>query len=113
MDKKVHNKLIRDKIPAIIRADNATPTIRTLSEDEYRRELLKKLVEESTELLESDGSLDERADVAEVLRAIDALLGYTAWAVESARADKADARGGFDQKLFLEKVTWEKRSSED
>ncbi len=99
---KVHKKLVRDKIPEIIKASNAVAMTRLLSDDEYRKELLKKLVEEANELLESDGSLDERADVAEVLRAIDTLFGYGTDVVEQARAKKAQERGGFDKRIFLE-----------
>ena len=105
MGEKIHNKLVRDKIPDIIQADGGEPVVRILPEDEYRQELLKKLVEEATELLESNGSLDERADVAEVLRAIDELLDFKASDVEQAREQRVDKRGGFKLRIFLEKVT--------
>ncbi len=101
----IYNKLVRDKIPAIIVADNAQPVQRTLTDDtEYLQALLEKLIEESKELLESKGSLEERADIAEVLRAIDALLGYDSQVVEVARNDKAQKRGGFSSRVFLDKV---------
>ncbi len=107
MKKVVHKKLVRDKIPQIIRADNAEPVIRTLSTVEYRRALLEKLVEEATELRDSDGDIDERADVAEVLKSIDVLWGYTSAEVEQSRQLKANRRGGFANKVFLEEVVLE------
>ncbi|MDB5163275.1 MAG: phosphoribosyl-ATP pyrophosphohydrolase [Candidatus Saccharibacteria bacterium] len=101
----IYNKLVRDNIPAIISNDNATPTQRILTnDDDYRKALLEKLVEEAKELLDSDGSLDERADIAEVLKAIDELLGYEATTIESARVDKANKRGSFSSRIYLEKV---------
>lgn len=104
MGEVVHNKLVRDKIPDIIRADHAEPVFRTLNDDEYRRMLLEKLVEEAIELRDSDGDLGERADVAEVLRSLDAVLGYSPGIIELARDEKAQERGGFDGRIFLEKV---------
>jgi len=104
MGEIVYNKLVRDNIPQIITDDNQTPVTRVLGDDEYRVKLLEKLVEEANELLEADGDMGERADIAEVLKALDTHLGYTDDEVESARAAKAEKRGGFEQKIFLEKA---------
>jgi predicted house-cleaning noncanonical NTP pyrophosphatase (MazG superfamily) len=38
---KKFEKLVRDKIPEIIRADGKIPVCRNLDNDEYRKELLK------------------------------------------------------------------------
>ena len=51
--------------------------MRTLDADEYLCELDRKLAEEVEEYLES-GSLEELADVSEVLAAILRARGYTA-----------------------------------
>lgn len=99
-----HQKLVRDKIISIIEADGERPFTRVLDDAEYRRRLLEKLVEEAKELLDSDGDLNERADVAEVLMALDASLGFDTEAVERARLEKFQKRGGFEQKIFLEMV---------
>ena len=99
-----YEKLVRDKIPQIIEQDNQTPVTRVLGDEEFRQALLEKLVEEAQELLDSKGDIGERADVAEVLRAFDALCGDTEEVVEAARSAKAEKRGGFDQKIYLEKA---------
>ncbi len=99
-----YQKLVRDKIPEIILADGQTPETRILSDEEYRTRLLEKLVEEAKELLESNGDMGERADVAEVLKALDTSLNFSAEDIEDARSHKAEKRGGFEQKIFLEKV---------
>lgn len=104
MGEVVHNKLIRDKVPEIIRTHGATAVTRVLTEEEYRRALLDKLIEEATELRDDNGSLGERVDVEEVLRAIDHTFGYDAETIEATRADKAAARGGFEQRIYLEKT---------
>lgn len=104
MGKIIYQKLVRDKIPAVIKQDNQQPVVRTLDNKEFRTRLLEKLIEEAQEFLESDGAISERADIAEVLKALDAVLGYTDDSIEQARADKAEKRGGFEQKIFLEKA---------
>lgn len=98
----VHNKLVRDKIPQIISTAGATPHTRILNEDEYRQELLRKLIEEAKELLESNDSIDERADVEEVLRTIDITFGYDAQEISQVRTAKASERGGFEKHIYLE-----------
>lgn len=104
MSEIIHNKLVRDKIPAIITENGDKPTWHSLSDKEYLTALLDKLIEEAQELRESNGSLEERADVAEVLRQIDASLNFTEKTVERARIEKAKKRGGFSLGIFLDKV---------
>ncbi len=68
-----YNKLIRDKIPQIIKKDNAVPKIGYLSDKLFFRELKKKLVEESSELQEVKSKkelINEMADVLEVIQSI-------------------------------------------
>ena len=69
-------KLVRDKIPQIIIADGRTPIVRTLSDEEYLSELDRKLNEEVAEY-QADKSLEEMADVLEVLLAICEARGHS------------------------------------
>ncbi|MBR4081768.1 MAG: nucleoside triphosphate pyrophosphohydrolase [Clostridia bacterium] len=100
---KTHNKLVRDLIPAIIQRSGKTAVTRILSSEEYITALHRKLDEEAAELHES-GSLEEMADVLEVLLAICAAAGHTREELESVRAAKAAERGGFRERIFLEEV---------
>ena len=43
---KVYNKLVRDNIPEVIMNDGEYPVIRVLSDEEYKKELERKLLEE-------------------------------------------------------------------
>lgn len=63
---KVYNKLVRDKIPEIIKADGKECKTHILSKDEYIAALETKLNEEVAEYQE-DKNLEEMADVLEVL----------------------------------------------
>lgn len=100
---KIHNKLVRDKIPSIIKQDNREPITRILSDDEYIEELNKKIQEEMKEYLE-DNSVEELADLVEVIYGI---LDYKKVPVEefeNIRLKKVEKRGAFKNRIFLEKV---------
>lgn len=97
-------KLVRDKIPEIIRANGNESVTRVLSSGERLEALLHKLVEEALEMQETP-TLEERADVQEVLRAIDRELGWgQGHDVAVARQQKFDEQGGFFEGIFLERI---------
>ena len=100
---KVYNKLVRDKIPEIIEEDGKKCKVRILSDEEYIAALEAKLNEEVAEY-QTDKNLEEMADVLEVLQAICIARGYSLEKLEELRAKKADERGGFAEKIFLEYV---------
>lgn len=100
---RVYNKLVRDKIPEIIEADGKLCKIRVLPNDEYIAALELKLNEEVAEY-QVDKSLEEMADVLEVLYAICVARGYSLDELEKMRIMKAQKRGGFNEKVFLEYV---------
>ncbi len=96
----VFDKLVRDKIPEIIRRNNAIPTTRFVADDEYREYLGLKLTEEVNEFLEENDT-KELADVLEVVRAICDAYGVPFETVEQWRAEKYERRGGFSDGVIL------------
>ena len=98
-----HNKLVRDKIPEIIEKSGKTAHYRVLENEEYLAELDRKLNEECAEY-QADKSIEEMADVLEVLYAITEARGYAVEELERVRAAKAEKRGGFADRIFIEKV---------
>lgn len=100
---KTHNKLVRDKIPEIIQNAGKICVTHIMSDDEYIASLDMKLQEEVTEYLQ-DKNLEEMADVLEVLQAICIARGYTLEELEKMRTKKADERGGFEKRIYLEYV---------
>lgn len=94
-------KLVRDKIPQIIIADGRTPIVRTLSDEEYLSELDRKLNEEVAEY-QADKSLEEMADVLEVLLAICEARGHSVDEIMEVRDKKREKRGGFRDKVYWE-----------
>jgi predicted house-cleaning noncanonical NTP pyrophosphatase (MazG superfamily) len=102
-----YGKLVRDRIPEIIRAAGHVPHVRTLPADQRWDALLAKLAEESAELGDATNTqelLTELADVLEVVMGL-AAAAELAWSeVESTRDARRRERGGFDQGLWLETV---------
>lgn len=98
-----YNKLVRDQIPSIIESDSKECELKTVTGKEKLDYLLKKLGEESLELSESK-SVEELADVQEVINAIAKELGISLEELEQVRQAKAAKRGGFDKGVVLLKV---------
>ena len=100
---KVYNKLVRDKIPDIILKDNELPVTRILDDEEFIKELNKKLQEEVNEYLEGE-NVEEMVDILEVIRAILEYKMVSYEEIEDKRKKKAQKRGAFKNKIYLEKV---------
>ena len=92
-------KLVRDRIPEIIIADGKEPIVRTLNQDEYLKELDIKLNEEVAEY-QIDKSIEEMADVLEVLYAICEARGHSIEELEAMRKEISDARGAFKNRIY-------------
>ena len=97
------HKLVRDRIPEIIEADGKICIFETLSDADYIDLLDQKLNEELAEYHESK-SLEELADLLEVIQAVVKARGWTLEELEQLRADKAARRGGFEKKILLKEV---------
>ena len=100
---KVYNKLVRDKIPEIIKADGAKPVTRKLDDKQYLEALVEKLKEELAEFVE-EFSAEELADIQEVVHALRDAIGKTYEELETIRTQKATKNGSFKDKIFLERV---------
>lgn len=100
---KAYHKLVRDRIPEIIETDGKTCVCETLADEDYLRLLDAKLTEELSEYQESH-SLEELADLLEVLRAVIQARGWTWEQLEQVRQEKAARRGGFEKKILLKEV---------
>ena len=104
---QIFNKLVRDNIPNIIEKNNEVPVTRILSNDEYQKELYKKLNEEVKEVINAKTKkeiLEELADVLEVLKSIAEFNNKTLDDVIDISSKKRLKRGGFTKRIFLEKT---------
>ena len=98
-----YNKLVRDRIPEIIEDSCNTCVTEILSEETYLRMVDAKLDEELAEY-HSDQTIEELADLLEVIYAAAMARGYTLEQLEVVRAEKAAKRGAFAKKILLKEV---------
>lgn len=96
------SKLVRDKIPEIIKQSGKEPVTRIAADAEYWQRLKDKLHEEVHEFVQND-DVDELADILEVIYALAEAKGVSKEGLEGKREKKAQERGGFKDKVILEK----------
>ena len=98
-----HKKLVRDKIPEIIRDSGNQCKILILNDNEYIGALRQKLVEEANEAATAspDKLAEELADVMEVINALMAATGIEPEEVKEIQQVKRSQRGGFDNRIKL------------
>ena len=98
-----YHKLVRDRIPEIIEKQGKTCVTEVLSQDAYIRMVDEKLNEELAEYLESK-SLEELADLLEVMEAAVIARGYTWEELLQVRDEKRQKCGGFQERILLKEV---------
>lgn len=97
-------KLVRDKIPEIIRSEGKLFTIEILDDKRYSLELKNKLREEVDEYSKTktdEHSLEELADILEIIHSLAKVHGSDIDGVNKIREIKKKQRGGFEDKVFL------------
>lgn len=101
---KQYNKLVRDKIPAIINASGSVAHTKILNnDDDYLKALKNKLVEEALEVQRTPVP-NELADVIEVVHAIAKHQGVSVLEIEKLRLKKNQTNGSFKKRIMLESV---------
>lgn len=99
-----YNKLVRDNIPDEINSkEGKKAKYRILNEKEYIEELNKKIIEESNEFIE-ENSIEELADVMEVIESIMKFKNISWEQVKDIQESKRNEKGGFEDKIYLEYV---------
>lgn len=106
-------KLVRDKIPKILKLKGFKPITSVLyNESKFRWALINKLNEEVLELqnaIKNDFTnkasiMEEIADVQEVLETIALLHGIELKELAEFKATKKEKKGGFERRFYLEEV---------
>lgn len=104
----IYNKLIRDRIPEIVKANGWIAVTKKLDKKQYIIELKRKILEEAKELNEGNGTknlIEELADIQEIIDAVltEKKIKFTEF--RKIQATKRKKRGGFKKQLFLLKTT--------
>jgi predicted house-cleaning noncanonical NTP pyrophosphatase (MazG superfamily) len=105
---KVYKKLVRDKIPEIIKNSGGEADIEVIGDDQgYLQALLAKLGEEVEEVrrAEADHLLEELGDVETVVEAILKVKGWKAEDLRTQKDRKDEERGKFEKRIFLIKAS--------
>jgi predicted house-cleaning noncanonical NTP pyrophosphatase (MazG superfamily) len=103
----IYSKLVRDKIPQIIENTGKRFSTEILNDQDYIKCLKEKSYEELDEYCaaESNGeAVEELADLLEIIHALAKNHGSSIEEVEAVRKEKAEKRGGFEEKVFLIEV---------
>lgn len=98
-----YNKLVRDKIPQQIEEKGKRCSYYVLEEDKYKKELDRKLLEEANEFI-ANHSIEEMADLMEVIESIQKSHQLEKEKIEKVRLEKKARKGGFDEKIYLIEV---------
>lgn len=98
-----YDKLVRDRIPEIIRRNGDECVVEVMGEEDYRHALRRKLVEEATEASEASPVtlITELADLYEVIDALLTAEGLDHATLHSVQAQRRAERGGFAHRLRL------------
>ncbi len=100
-----YRKLIRDKVPAKMASLGVAFETRTLSTEEFRKALLRKIEEEAGGVQNAQNReelVSEIADVLDVIVAIQQLEGITDQELSAALMQNNEKKGGYDTKTYLE-----------
>ncbi len=104
MKKIYYHKLIRDKIPEIIKKSGGDFEIEKLKTKDFNKELIKKVGEEASGLLTAktkEELTSEIADVLDVIEEIKKFKNITSQQIRKAQQKALRIKGGFKKRLFL------------
>lgn len=104
MKKVYYNKLVRDKIPEVIKKNGGDFKIKRLDNGQFEKELIRKVGEEASGLLgakDKQGLISELADVLDVIEEIKMLKGITNLEIKKSQKSAYERKGGFKKKLYL------------
>ena len=103
-----YNKIVRDKIPGVIKRKGENAEIIRLRGEALLAALRQKLIEESFEALDArsgDELIGELADVQEVIAGICEALQIPGEQVNAEQAEKRKKRGGFQSGIMLRRTS--------
>ena len=94
-------KMVRDRIPELMATKGQPARFGRAEARDLPALLLAKVREEAAEVVASEGSIAELADLLDVVDALAQCLGHTAGDIQDARAEKLRSRGGFQRGIIL------------
>jgi predicted house-cleaning noncanonical NTP pyrophosphatase (MazG superfamily) len=96
-----YNKLVRDKIPEYIQSKGEKVIFHVADEKEYWQKLKEKIDEETREFIKSE-SIEELADLLEVMDAVIDYKKFNKQEIERIKNEKAQKKGVFSRRVILD-----------
>ena len=96
--RKVYNKLVRDRIPEIIRQHGDMCQIETMTETEFQVALRQKVVEEAEEVMQAMTKRELLKELADLYEVVEMLLQSNNITIDMVRIEQEQRhkeRGGF------------------
>jgi predicted house-cleaning noncanonical NTP pyrophosphatase (MazG superfamily) len=97
----IYDKLIRDKIPEILKNKGIKFQSHVANDDEFIYKLHQKLLEEATEF-KNDPNIEEYIDVLEILDTIKKTHNFKNDEIIITKRNKKNNKGGFKDKIILD-----------
>ena len=99
-------KLVRDKIPEIVEEKTGEKVKTRIMEkdEEYREYLLRKVVEEASELERAETKEHRAEEIADIMELVDTILGLDDLDLETIykiQTRKREERGGFKKRILM------------
>ncbi len=104
MKKFEFHKLVRNKLPSRMKIEGIIVHSPTLTTEEYRAELKRKLLEESLEVLEAPSLNEMKVELIDVLEVIEAIIQeykFTNEEIEDIKLEKRNTNGSFEQSSYI------------
>ncbi len=104
MEKVYYNKLCRDKVPDIIRAKGFECDVREVDHDEFKREIIRKVLEEATGVTNYSGRsslLKELADLMITVQSVQKEFNITDEELSEAVESSIEEKGGYEDRFYL------------
>ena len=101
------DKLVRDKIPELMRLKGANVASRKMGQNEYINRLKDKLIEESHELLETRNIKEVKEEIADLLEVMISLCQASQISfddLEATRLEKYLNKSGFRDRIYSEYI---------
>jgi predicted house-cleaning noncanonical NTP pyrophosphatase (MazG superfamily) len=95
-----YNKLVRDKIPEIIKNSGRSCEYKILGESEVKNALKEKLIEKA-DVFSKRPSEDELSDIYELLSAIVETYEYEPLHIDYLKLQNKENKGSYSEKVYL------------
>lgn len=100
---KYINKLVRDQVPLIIKRSGQRPKVRFLEDEEFKKELARKLKEEVSDFIEWS-KVDDLIDILEIIYAYAKLYNISFYELDRLRIEKANEKGSYNKRTYLRTI---------